>query len=83
YENRINQNLDEMEQVIDAILDYARLQHRLEDVELQPVDLNAMAHQLANNAHHHDLTLKLSSKPCWVIGDGQYLRMLINNLLSN
>jgi signal transduction histidine kinase len=42
-----------------------------------------MAHQLANNAHHHDLTLKLSSKPCWIIGEGQYLRMLINNLLSN
>ncbi|MEJ6472828.1 sensor histidine kinase [Pseudoalteromonas piscicida] len=83
YEDRINQNLDEMEQVIDAILDYARLQHRLDDVELQPVDLNAMARLLANNAHYQGLTLKLSSKPCWVIGEGQYLRMLINNLLSN
>lgn len=83
YEDRINQNLDEMEQVIDAILDYARLQHRLDDVELQPVDLNAMARQLANNAHHQDLTLKLSSKPCWITGEDKYLRMLINNLLSN
>ena len=84
YHNHIQKDLDEMESLVNTLLAYARLDEASIKMEREPVDLAAvievfLAADYANSSsidfHSEDETI--------LIGDKTYLKMLVQNVVSN
>ena len=89
YIRHLSQDIQEMENLVGVLLNYARLEQKMIKVEHLPQSLNILikssVHNLTSNtssAVSIDIT-GLSKNPIVVDGDENYLSMLINNLLSN
>lgn len=85
YLQRIGQDLNAMEALINRLLDYAKLEEGHIKLELQPLNLNTLVAQLWQQLDdgQHRLQLELAPEALWIQADSHYLAMLINNLLSN
>ncbi len=84
---QLDRSLHGAESMLSALLDIARLdtntlQPSLEAVELAPLlaDLGSQYHGLAEQ---RGLQLRIYSSPLWVHTDPQWLRRMVQNLLSN
>lgn len=86
YLQRINQDLDAMEQLVGVLLEFVKLDKQLDELPLDKVLLNDL---LADCVSTFDIpdTLKidaeLSSSNRHVKGEDTFTRMLVNNLLGN
>lgn len=87
YEDRINEHIDDMVELIETLLSYARLDQAMLELEKQPVDIAALLRNLVDKKQHTDITLSLEQatkcEKFLVSGDRTYLKMLFSNLIQN
>ncbi|BBN82539.1 hypothetical protein PA25_25240 [Pseudoalteromonas sp. A25] len=83
YEQRVNANLDTMEDLLNQLLSFARLQYTLEDTARVTVDLNQVVHTIEQSVASPLLRVHYSNCTARVFADTHYLSICINNLVSN
>lgn len=87
YEERINEHIDDMVELIETLLGYARLDQAMLHLEKREVDLAALLEKsLAKKTQPgKSLTLQVAETTgsMGVDGDPTYLKMLLTNLLQN
>ncbi|MFQ3339576.1 MAG: two-component system OmpR family sensor kinase [Colwellia sp.] len=85
FEQRISDNVDEMVNLVESLLSYARLDQTLITLNKAPVEFLALTTSCINNKSHDDIHVTYDSPkhPIFVDGDLSYLMILISNLLQN
>jgi signal transduction histidine kinase len=83
YEVRVNQNLDDMESLINALLNFARLQHSLDSTAKSRIDLKPLVLQELEKANDQRLELMTGPEKYWIWGDEHHVSLLLSNLLTN
>ncbi|WP_019026909.1 ATP-binding protein [Colwellia piezophila] len=84
FERRISDNVDEMVDLVESLLSYARLDQTLITLNKAPVDFVALVSTCINNKSQDDIELTLHApKQVMVDGDLSYLAVLMSNLLQN
>lgn len=84
YQRHLSRDIDEMERLVNILLSYARIEQSMMAVEQQSVDLNELISQCVGALANNGKIIQWHAKGvATVVGDVNYLRMLINNLLDN
>lgn len=83
YEVRVNQNLDDMESLINALLNFARLQHSLDSTAKSRIDLKTLVLQQMAKANDKRLELIIGPDQYWIWGDEHHVSLMLSNLLTN
>ncbi|MDT0596042.1 sensor histidine kinase [Glaciecola petra] len=92
YEKRINAHIDDMVELVETLLAYARLDQSMLAIEKTSIDLFALTEKIIKNKQkerpaEHDKSILLEADAslahCFAVGDNTYLKMLVNNLLLN
>lgn len=83
YEVRVNQNLDDMESLINALLNFARLQHSLDSTAKSRIDLKPLLLQQLEKANDQRLELMTGPEKYWIWGDERHVSLILSNLLTN
>ena len=89
YIRHLSQDINEMENLVSVLLDYARLEQRMIRVDRLPLSLNTLIKSSVHNLTSSDSCTieidisRLSKFQVSIGGDENYMSMLINNLLSN
>lgn len=83
YESRVNQQLDDMEGLLIHMLDFARLQHSLDEIKPHRVDVTQMLSNLISNTYHGSVELNLPSQSVCINADLRYLNMAVSNIIDN
>ena len=83
FEIRINQNLDDMEALVHALLNFARLQHTLDSTLKTELDLNLLLKQQVEKANDPRCKLKIQNSPCYIKAETHFINLLLSNLLNN
>lgn len=83
YEVRVNQNLDDMEELINALLHFSRLQHSLDSTAKFRIDLKPLLLQQLEKANDPRLELITGPENYWIWGDERHVSLLLSNLLTN
>ncbi|KGJ96944.1 ATP-binding protein [Colwellia psychrerythraea] len=85
FEQRISDNVDEMVDLVESLLSYARLDQTLITLNKAPVDFKALISNCIKNKSQDDidLTFHAPQQRVMVDGDLPYLTVLISNLLQN
>jgi two-component system OmpR family sensor kinase len=85
FEQRISDNVDEMVDLVESLLSYARLDQTLITLNKAPVDFIALISTCIKNKSQDDieLTLQVPKQQVLVDGDLSYLMILMSNLLQN
>lgn len=85
FEQRISDNVDEMVDLVESLLSYARLDQTLITLNKAPVDFKKLINTCINNKSQDDieLTLQGPQQQIMVDGDLSYLMVLMSNLLQN
>jgi two-component system OmpR family sensor kinase len=85
FEQRISDNVDEMVELVESLLSYARLDQTLITLNKESVDLSALLTRCINNKSQDDIELIFSQpeKTLFVEGDISYLMILFSNLIQN
>ena len=89
YIQHLSQDIKEMENLVSVLLDYARLDQKMINVERLPLNLNTLIEGCVRNITSSDSSAVsidvsgLSKIQIIIDGNESYLSMLINNLLSN
>ncbi len=89
FEQRISDNVDEMVDLVETLLSYARLDQTLITLNKAPVDFITLLNTCINNKSQDDIQLTLNlperadKQALNVDGDLSYLMILVSNLLQN
>jgi len=85
FEQRISDNVDEMVDLVESLLSYARLDQTLITINKAPVDFTALTATCIKNKSQDDvqLTFHAPEQAVYVNGDLSYLMILMSNLLQN
>ena len=85
FEQRISDNVDEMVDLVESLLSYARLDQTLITINKAPVDFTALTATCIKNKCQDDvqLTFDAPKQAVFVDGDLSYLMILMSNLLQN
>ncbi|PKI14812.1 sensor histidine kinase [Colwellia sp. 12G3] len=85
FEQRISDNVDEMVDLVESLLSYARLDQTLITLNKAPVDFLALTTTCINNKSQDTVQVTLDSpkQSVFVDGDLSYLMILMSNLLQN
>ena len=84
YQHHLSRDIDEMERLVNILLSYARIEQSMMATEQQSVDLNELTSQCVGMLADDGKVIHwCADGDATVIGDVNYLSMLINNLLSN
>ncbi|MEE9423912.1 MAG: ATP-binding protein [Methylococcales bacterium] len=85
YQQRISQDIAEMESLVETLLDYACMEEAMIKLKKIPVDLGVLANHCILNfsENNKQLTINNTTTNSMILGDERYLSMLINNLLQN
>jgi len=85
YEQRISDNVDEMVDLVESLLSYARLDQTLITLNKAPVDFLALTATCIKNKSQDDIKLiyHTPNTPILIEGDHSYLMILMSNLLQN
>jgi two-component system OmpR family sensor kinase len=85
FEQRISDNVDEMVELVETLLSYARLDQTLITLNKEPVDLSALLTRCLNNKSQDDVELVFNppETPLFVDGELSYLMILFSNLIQN
>jgi signal transduction histidine kinase len=87
YIQHLSQDIQEMENLVGVLLNYARLEQKMIKVERLPLSLNALIETSLHNlisSESSDISVDITGLckfQIMVDGDENYLSMLINNLL--
>jgi two-component system OmpR family sensor kinase len=85
FEQRISDNVDEMVELVETLLNYARLDQTLITLKKEKVDFSALVSRCIKNKLQDNVTLSFDEpeKSMFVCGDLSYLMILVANLLQN
>lgn len=85
YFQRLNQDLDAMEELVVTLLNYARLEQVSIQPDYQDIELNSWLQDnvLPQSNFAHPIVFIAYKKPVTINIDPKYLSMQVNNLLSN
>ncbi len=86
YLERISDDLTQMEELVDVLLEFAKLDQRLSDLPLGEVSLQELAAECVetHQVHgQHQFLLNFAGNTPDVMGEPRYIRMMLNNILSN
>ncbi len=85
FEQRISDNVDEMVDLVESLLSYARLDQTLITLNKKPVDFLSLTRSCINNKSQDsvNVTFDFPKQPVFVDGDLSYLMILMSNLLQN
>lgn len=84
YQHRLCRDIDEMERLINVLLNYARIEQSMMAVEQQSINLNELISQCVGAVMDGNKIINWHEQgDSIVIGDANYLSMLINNLIGN
>lgn len=89
YVRHLSRDIQEMENLVTVLLNYASLEQKMIKVKRLPLNLNALIKSVVCNLTSSDACsvamdiTKLAKENIVIGGDENYLVMLINNLLSN
>ena len=85
FEQRISDNVDEMVDLVESLLSYARLDQTLITLNKAPVDFLALVNTCIKNKSQDDvdLILQVPKHKVMIDGDLSYLMVLMSNLLQN
>jgi two-component system OmpR family sensor kinase len=85
YESRIDRHLDDMLELVETMLGYARLEQARLEVELTPQSLTPMLSELTERwgGESKPLAFDVVGAPSSILADAKYLKMALNNVLQN
>ncbi len=85
HQQHLSADIDEMQNLVEVMLDYSKLEQSMVAINKTKVDLILLINECIQLCQAQGLSiyLKTDSHEVWVSGDKQYLRMLLNNLLTN
>ena len=84
YQQHLSHDIDEMEQLVSVLLDYARLDHPDVAKHCNRVNLSALTLTIAANYRATEKVINVDVQPdLHLSGDANHLSMLLNNLISN
>ncbi len=89
YLRTLNEQSERLQRLIESLLDVSRLNMTRDDVQLQPIDLNDAANQLAKDSqaaavrHGLTLTLELAADLPPVLADALRLPQALSPIMSN
>lgn len=85
YQQRISDDVAAMEDLVEILLTYARLESALLTVARTPLQLDDLVAQCIAqaDASRRRIDWHRPESPCRITGDARYLAMLVNNLLDN
>lgn len=86
FEQRISDNVDEMIQLVEILLNYARLDQNLVTLNKSQIDVSTSLHQIVQSYHSEHITIQNltgDKTNTTILADKNYLSMLIKNLLQN
>ncbi|MBQ4877875.1 two-component sensor histidine kinase [Pseudoalteromonas luteoviolacea] len=83
YEARVNQQLDDMEGLLIHMLDFARLQHSLDEATPQPLDLVTALPNLVDLSFDGAVELNIILQQAFIHVDQRYFTMAISNIIDN
>ncbi|MBU2880429.1 GHKL domain-containing protein [Psychrosphaera sp. B3R10] len=86
FEQRISDNVDEMIELVEILLNYARLDQSLVTVDKATIKLTPVLEQIINNQHNPQIQFFLKhphNNDITVYADNKYLSMLLKNLIKN
>lgn len=85
YEQRISNDVDAMIELVETLLNYARLDQAMLNLDTSAIALTPLIQQIFDAKQRDDRTMTLhSSSPSITINaDKRYLLMMLNNLIQN
>ena len=85
YLERLGNDVDEMTSLVEILLDFARLEQTMLNIDKHSVDLHALVQRCvkAKNTPQRPIDFEVCDESCVVIGQPKYLQILINNVLQN
>ncbi|MBU2892340.1 GHKL domain-containing protein [Colwellia sp. D2M02] len=85
FEQRISDNVDEMVDLVETLLNYARLDQTLLTLDKTQIDFSALVARCISNKSQDNVRLHYQppTTPIMVYGDLSYLMILVANLLQN
>lgn len=82
YQQHLSNDIDEMQSLVDALLNYAKLEQALVALDKAPVDLSEILIHY-QQTHPKDLIQLENAGNLPVLGERTYLQMMLHNLLNN
>lgn len=84
-EEQLGDDVDEMTSLVETLLNYARLDQNMVEIQKEPVNLSALIQPCINRKNANNLTITFVDKSSnkLVLADNKYLTMVLNNLLQN
>ncbi|OCQ21507.1 hypothetical protein A7985_12970 [Pseudoalteromonas luteoviolacea] len=83
YEARINNQLDEMERLLLHMLDFARLQHSLDEAKPVTVDGQKLLNNYVMSNFDDALEVQMPNSAFYIKAEQSYLSMAISNIIEN
>jgi len=89
YISKIGGNIDEMTDLVNTLLNYARLEQAMLVLNKDKVEFSTLVSKAIDRASSHsnnellDISFNANQESKWLSGDKSYLIILINNLLQN
>ena len=84
YQEHLSNDIDEMQSLVEALLNYARLEQSLVSVQKEPVDLAKLLMDFRDSHPVNVITVELNNTQNSVVnGQPTYLKMCLHNLLNN
>nr|WP_194362708.1 ATP-binding protein [Neptunicella marina] len=84
YQQHLAKDIDEMERLVNVLLNYARLEQKLDSLGKELVDLSSLVAHCIDSQHMPDTEIRQTIQSgLKVQGEANYLSMLVNNLLIN
>jgi two-component system OmpR family sensor kinase len=84
YQEHLSNDIDEMQSLVEALLNYAKLDQNLISLEKEPVDVLAVLNTFRES--HPDNVVSLehhTPENTRILGHATYLKMLLHNVLNN
>jgi len=85
FQDKISDNVDEMSRLVETLLNYARLDQAMINIDKTRIDFSTLLTR--SIAHKEDSAINLSvcmpERPIYMLGDSNYLMILVANLLQN
>ncbi|MBL4942331.1 MAG: two-component sensor histidine kinase [Colwellia sp.] len=85
FQDKISDNVDEMSRLVETLLNYARFDQAMINIDKAQINFSALLTR--SIAHKEDASIKLSvtmpDEAIYMLGDSNYLMILVANLLQN
>jgi two-component system OmpR family sensor kinase len=85
YQSRIQQHVDQMTELVEALLKYARLDQTQLKLSFQPTDIQPILRSICHLHDKAETTVKFQviSNEILVLADAFYLKLIFTNLIEN